>query len=176
MSALLEENGFECRMRDYPVENGSWQDVEDDIRDFAPSMLVIYTTITSVKEDLDACKIAKEINPDIITIAKGGDTTISPEERLQMCRDLDIAIIGEPELTMLEIAQGNNLKDIKGICYRENGKIVKTPRRPFIEDLDSLPFPSRHLLDQSKYVRPDTGEILTTIQSSRAVRQSASIV
>ncbi len=167
ISAILEENGIECRMRDYPVENGTWQDAEEDIRNFAPSMLVIYTTITSVKEDLRACEIAKRINPGIITVAKGGDTTISPAERLEMCRDLDIAIIGEPEMTMLEIARGRDLKDIKGICYRETGEIVKTPKRPFIEDLDSLPFPSRHLLDQSKYLRPDTGEIQTTIQSSR---------
>lgn len=167
MSSILEEHGFECMMRDYPVENGTWQSVAEDIKGFSPSMLIIYTTITSVKEDLRACKLAKETNTDIITIAKGGDTTIRPEERLELCADLDIAIIGEPELTLLEIAQGKNLKDIKGICYRENGKIVRTPKRPFIRDLDSLPFPSRHLLDQSKYVRPDTGEILTTIQSSR---------
>lgn len=167
MSAILEENGVECMMRDYPVENAAWHDVEEDIKRFAPSMLIIYTTITSVKEDLRACKIAKGINADIVTIAKGGDTTIMPAERLELCKDLDIAIISEPEMTMLEIAQGLSLKDIKGICYRENGMIVKTPRRPFIENLDILPFPSRHLLDQSKYVRPDTGEILTTIQSSR---------
>jgi hypothetical protein len=83
MSAVLEEEGIECRMRDYPVEEGTWQDVEKDIRDFSPSMLVVYTTITSVKEDLRACTKAKAINPDIITIAKGGDTTISPEERLE---------------------------------------------------------------------------------------------
>ncbi len=167
MSAVLEEKGIECMMRDYPVENGTWEDVKKDIRTFDPGLLIIYTTITSVKEDLRACIIAKEINPGIITVAKGGDTTISPAERLEMCEDLDIAIIGEPELTLLEIAEGRDLKDINGICYRENGKIVKTPKRKFIEDLDGLPFPSRHLLDQSKYLRPDTGEIQTTIQSSR---------
>ncbi|UCH45759.1 MAG: radical SAM protein, partial [Nitrospiraceae bacterium] len=167
MSAVLEEKGIECRMRDYPVEEGSWQDVVDDITAFTPSLLIIYTTITSVKDDLHACRIAREINPGIMTIAKGGDTTISPVERLEMCEDLDIAIVGEPELTMLEIAEGRELKDIKGICYREKGEIRKTPKRPFLDDVDSIPFPSRHLLDQSKYVRPDTGEIQTTIQSSR---------
>lgn len=167
MSAILEENGIECRMSDYPVEGGTWKEVVEDISSFAPSMLIVYTTITSVKDDLHACKIAKELNPEIITIAKGGDTTIRPEERLEICEHLDIAIIGEPELTMLEIAQNRDLKEIKGICYRENGKIVRTPKRPFIEDLDSLPFPSRHLLDQSKYLRPDTGEVMTTIQSGR---------
>jgi radical SAM superfamily enzyme YgiQ (UPF0313 family) len=154
-------------MRDYPVEHGIWQDVEDDIKSFDPSLLIIYTTITSVKDDLHACRIAKEIDPDIITIAKGGDTTISPVERLEMCDHLDIALISEPELTILEIARNKDLKDIKGICYRKNGEICMNSKRPFIDNLDILPFPSRHLLDQSKYVRPDTGEIQTTIQSSR---------
>jgi radical SAM superfamily enzyme YgiQ (UPF0313 family) len=167
MSAVLEENGIECKMQDYPVEGGTWKTFIEDIKNFSPELLIIYTTITSAKEDLHACKIAKEINPDIITVAKGGDTTICPEERLEMCKQLDIAIIGEPEITLLEISQGRDLKGIKGICYRDNGNIVKTSRRPFIEDVDSLPFPSRHLLDQSRYLRPDTGEVLTTIQSSR---------
>jgi radical SAM superfamily enzyme YgiQ (UPF0313 family) len=84
-----------------------------------------------------------------------------------MSEDLDIAIFGEPELTALEIAQGKDLKDIAGICYRQNGKILKNRGRAFIDDLDILPFPSRHLLDQSRYLRPDTGEIQTTIQTGR---------
>ncbi len=167
MAAVLEENGCVCQMRDYPVENGTWQDVENDIKNFDPAMLIIYTTITSVREDLHACKIAKEINSDISTIAKGGDTTISPVETLEMSEYLDIALVSEPELTILEIARNKELKDIKGICYRENGKIYKNSKRPFIEDIDILPFPSRHLLDHSKYIRPDTGEIQTTIQTSR---------
>ncbi len=167
MSAILEQSGHICRLRDYPVEDDSWQSVEDDIRDFAPTMLIVYTTITSVKEDLLACNLAKEINPGIITIAKGGDTTMRPVERLKMSEHLDIAIVGEPELTLLEIASDKDLKEIKGICYRKNGGIHTNPGRPFIKDIDQLPFPSRHLMDQGKYYRPDTGEIQTTIQSSR---------
>ncbi|UCD34786.1 MAG: radical SAM protein [Nitrospiraceae bacterium] len=167
MSAVLEEKGIECRMRDYPVEGGSWQDVEEEIRGFAPSLLVIYTTITSVKDDLRACGIAKAVKGEIVTIAKGGDTTISPEERLELCEDLDIAIIGEPEVTMLEIAEGRERKEILGICFREEGRVVRTGRRPFVEDIDRFPFPSRHLLKQELYVRPDTGEVQTTVQSSR---------
>ncbi len=167
MSAVLEEDNHKCWIKDYPVENGDWKAVEDDIRSLAPTMLIIYTTITSVKDDLKACRIAKEINPDIITIAKGGDTTIMPFERLEMCEDLDIALVGEPEITILDIARNKDLKDVEGICYRKNGKIYKNSKRPFLETPDSLPFPTRHLLDQSKYIRPDTGEIQTTIQSSR---------
>lgn len=167
MSAILEEHGHRCMIRDYPVENDSWQAVEDDIRTFAPDYLVIYTTITSIRGDLRACAVAREINPDIITVAKGGDTTMQPVERLEMCEQLDIAIVGEPELTMLEIVQGKELKDVKGICYREDGHIHRNEKRPFIEDLDMLPFPSRHLIRNELYVRPDTGEVQTTIQTGR---------
>ena len=167
MSAVLEQDGHACKIRDYPVEDDRWQAVEEDIRTFSPTMLIIYTTITSYKEDLRACTMAKEINPDIITIAKGGDTTMQPVERLQWCEQLDIAIVGEPEWTIREIARDIDWKDITGICYRKKGRIYENPERPFIEDLDSIPFPSRHLIDQSKYLRPDTGEIQTTIQTGR---------
>ena len=167
MTSILEEHGHECWLRDYPVERNSWDAFKADVKELAPTMVVIYTTITSVKDDLLACNMAKEIDPDIVTIAKGGDTTLQPIERLEMCADLDIAIVGEPELTILDIAQNMELKDIKGICYREDGKITRTPERPYIEDLDILPFPSRHLIDQTKYLRPDNGELQTTIQTSR---------
>jgi radical SAM superfamily enzyme YgiQ (UPF0313 family) len=167
MAAVLETNGFACRIKDYPVEGGTWKDLEDSIRGFSPTMLIVYTTITSVRHDLHACTLAKQINPDIITIAKGGDTTVRPIERLEMCDDLDIAIVGEPEMTMLDIAMDKDLENIKGICYRNNGTLYRNEERPFIDNIDSLPFPSRHLLDQSRYVRPDTGEIQTTIQTNR---------
>jgi radical SAM superfamily enzyme YgiQ (UPF0313 family) len=167
MAAILEKNGFSCQIKDYPVEGGTWKDLGEDIRGFSPTLLIVYTTITSVKHDLYSCHLAKQIDPDIITIAKGGDTTVRPIERLEMCEHLDIAIVGEPEMTMLDIALEKELKDIKGICYRKNSTLHRNKERPFLDNIDSLPFPSRHLLDQSRYIRPDTGEIMTTIQTNR---------
>jgi radical SAM superfamily enzyme YgiQ (UPF0313 family) len=38
---------------------------------------------------------------------------------------------------------------VKGISFREEGKVVSTPLRERIEDLDSLPFPAHHLLEPS---------------------------
>ncbi len=167
MSAVLEKDGFPCQIKDYPVENSTWQELKNDIKSFSPTMLIVYSTTTTIKKDLQAFKIAKEIDSDIITIVKGGNVTALPVETMQLSEYIDLAIVGEPELTILEIAKNKNLKDVKGICYRENGKIHQNEKRPYITDLDVLPFPSRHLIDNSKYIRPDTGEPQTTIQASR---------
>ena len=45
--------------------------------------------------------------------------------------------------------------------------IIRTPDGPFIEDLDSIPFPARHLANNALYVRPDTGELQTTVVTNR---------
>jgi radical SAM superfamily enzyme YgiQ (UPF0313 family) len=64
----------------------------------------------------------------------------------------DLVVRGEGELTTPEIEGGIfavkvNWPDIKGITYLdENGNIVRNPDRPFIQDLDKLPFPDPDLL------------------------------
>ncbi|MGQ9470061.1 MAG: B12-binding domain-containing radical SAM protein [Nitrososphaerales archaeon] len=56
----------------------------------------------------------------------------------------------EGEFTCLEIAnsleKGKDIKDVRGIVFREGDKIVFTPDRQLIKDLDKLPFPDRNLL------------------------------
>mgnify|MGYP001122947306 CR=1 FL=1 len=62
---------------------------------------------------------------------------------------IDFVIRGEGEHALCELAdsleQGKDFRDIKNLCYRSDGKIVKNPLRPHIADLDSLPFPDRDL-------------------------------
>ncbi len=80
---------------------------------------------------------------------------------------IDYVIIGEPELTLKEILEGVPNKDILGICYSENHQGIKNELRPFNEDLDNLPFPARHLVDNSIYRRPDNGQVQGVIKVSR---------
>ena len=66
-----------------------------------------------------------------------------------------------------EILEGVPNNEILGICYSENMQGVKNELRPFNEDLDSLPFPARHLVDNSIYRRPDNGKTQAVIKVSR---------
>ncbi len=52
---------------------------------------------------------------------------------------------------MLEQDRKDELKKVKGIGFVENGEAIITAPRPFIQDLDSLPFPARHLLPMKQF-------------------------
>jgi anaerobic magnesium-protoporphyrin IX monomethyl ester cyclase len=69
--------------------------------------------------------------------------------------DLDIIIVGEPELTVLEMGQrlkkNRDLTSVRGIAFKDHDRIIPNPVRPLITDLDSLPFPARDLLPNHKY-------------------------
>jgi len=166
------QGGAECKIIDYPAISKSWQTLEIDISNFAPDLIVLSITTPSLEEDLKAAmiakKIAKKISKKITTIAKGAHFNLLHRETLEKFPDLDLVLRGEYEITCSEIAQGHPLSEIAGISYRdENGEIKINPTRPFIENIDEIPFPPRELIDNNLYVRPDTMEPQTTIITNR---------
>jgi radical SAM superfamily enzyme YgiQ (UPF0313 family) len=93
----------------------------------------------------------KRFDEGVITVIGGPHVSFTPKETLQESLWIDIVVRGEGEITISEISLGKELKDIDGIAFRENNEIVMTPPRQLIEDLDELPFPSRHLFPIPKY-------------------------
>ena len=116
---------------------------------------------------MEAVKKAKEICPNIVTIAKGAAFLALANRIMSEHDELDYGILGEAEITLREILKGIPKEHILGIYYKENGEIKFTGERPFIEDLDSLPFPARHLVDNNIYRRPDNNKVQATIKVSR---------
>jgi magnesium-protoporphyrin IX monomethyl ester (oxidative) cyclase len=97
---------------------------------------------TDHNEGLRLAKIAKDSG---ITTALGGyHPTAIPDELLSHPQ-VDIIVRGEGELTMKELLQKGTPDGILGISFKKDGKIIHNPDRPLIENLDSLPFPARHL-------------------------------
>jgi len=167
MAAMLEQEGVGCVIRDYPAEDKTWQDFRRDLTNSHFDILVISVTTPTLYVDLRACALAKEINPNILTIAKGAHFAAEDMEVMQRIEALDVAIRHEYELAVQEIARNKPLEEIIGITYRRKGVIKKNPDRPYLENLDILPFPARHLLNNHLYTRPDTSELMTSIQTNR---------
>ncbi len=91
----------------------------------------------------------KKVLPEAIVMVGGPHTTALPEETLSEFSAIDVAVRGEGERTAFELAAaiaGGNPRhtwaSIAGITYRDNGQIVRNADRPFIEELDTLPFPA----------------------------------
>jgi anaerobic magnesium-protoporphyrin IX monomethyl ester cyclase len=169
MAAMLERMGVECRIRDYAAEKASWEDVQRDLAEFKPEMLVISVTTPTLEKDLAACRIAKKLNPQLFTVAKGAHFSPKDEEVLLKHRELDLAIRGESEHAIAEIVERKHFENILGVTYRKDGQLNHNPNRPYIEvdDLDKLPFPARRLLKNELYLTPDTGEPITMINMGR---------
>jgi anaerobic magnesium-protoporphyrin IX monomethyl ester cyclase len=169
MAAVLEGEGIECRISDFAAQKATWEEVRESLAAFAPDVLLVSVTTPTIQRDLTACRIAKGLNPSIVTVAKGAHFTPKDEEALLEHPELDLVIRGESEHTLAEIATAVDWSDVQGISFRRAGRIVRTPDRPFIEveDLDALPFPARHLLRNELYVAPDTGEPITMINTGR---------
>jgi len=167
MAAVLEALGIECKIKDYPMEGEGWQKVSADLKSFMPDMLIINTTTPTIDEDLKICGIAKSIKPDVQVIARGAHFLVFDKEILEKHNNLDAVIRGEPEITIQELGSGIDYSKISGITFRRGREIIRNADRPFCENLDELPFPARHLLNNRLYRTPDTNEPIAFINTSR---------
>ena len=167
MSSVLQSQGVECRIRDYPAERKHWDSLRREIEIFQPDMLVISVTTPTLSIDMRACDLAKEIKPEIITVAKGAHFIVNSREVLERYKGLDVIIRNEPESIMGELIVADDFSRVSGISYRKGGRIEENPSGGFIDNLDSIPFPDRGLLRNELYIRPDTGQVQTTIQANR---------
>ncbi len=168
MASAIKDVGVESTIRDYPVEKKSWDDFERDFNNFYPDALIVSATTPSIKEDLKACDIARKISGEkVITIAKGAHFIIDDISIFKEFEGLDIVIRQEPHRALKDILLNKDLKDVPGITFRLNGKIIRNPDRELLDDLDTLPIPARELIDNNLYVRPDTNEPMALIETSR---------
>lgn len=163
LAAVAEKAGLEAKIADYS-QGG---DFEKDLKDFCPDYLLINVATPTFKSDLGALTVAKEICPDVVTIAKGAAFLTVAFEVMYFQKDLDLILFGEPEETLREVLEGKDYSKILGLYYRDDLRAKFTGSRPFIEDLDKLPFPARHLVDNNIYRRPDNNKVQAVIKVSR---------
>lgn len=160
LASVAENAGFEAKIKDYS-QGG---DFVSDLKEFKPDYLVINVATPTLEHDLEALKTAKEICPNIVTIAKGAIFLTLAEKIMNDHPALDIIISGEAEETLKEILEGK--ENPLGIYYRDE-EVKFTGVRPFIENLDEIPFPARHLVDNTIYRRPDNNKVQAVIKVSR---------
>lgn len=145
ISSFLESKGITADVIDYHVSDIDWSVAKDyDLIGFSVNCSNITNTLNmarSIKQDY-----GKEI------IVGGPQVTSDPESFLSK-EYIDGAVIGEGEYTLYEYVE--NRKIVNGLYLKDrNKKIIFGGIRPFIEDLDSLPFPAFDKIDIKKYTVP----------------------
>ena len=139
------------------------------IADWKPNVVALEIPFSGwSKTAYEVASITKKVNRNILVVFFGLHPSSRPEDCLRNA-DVDYVVVGEPEHTISELVEALALgkKDfgvIDGLGFRENSKVILTGKRAAIEDLDSLPFPARHLLPMNIYAQavkqnPLRGEI-----------------
>lgn len=172
-AAILLNKHYEVFLRDYQTENASFDDVVNDTKKFTPDMILISVTNGTVLEDIDFVKKLYAVYPCKFVLK--GAVFFDTDDELLSTDGLDkVACLtgGEIDTVIGDIAdmllrETKKPEDINDIIYKKDGKFIKTPCGCFCDDLDSIPFPARQLMNNSLYVRPDNGEPMATIQVSR---------
>jgi len=155
IGALLMENGFDTQILNLA------DDSEDPISVFTkaitarmPDVIGFSVTNPNRWNAIDCAKAAKKINPDMVIVFGGPSPTFLFDHLFSACPEIDFIVKGEGEITFLELlteietgAKGS-IEDIQGLVMKKGGRLVETPLRPSIENLDTLVHPSKYFTFQ----------------------------
>lgn len=174
IAAVLEQYGCSVGIIDSPAQGITFSGLREALGSVNPDVVGVTASTATFREAVGVSLIADEVCPEASVVIGGPHVSFTPEKTLRESPSIDIVCVGEGEGTFLKLIQaleeGGDLSNVKGIAYRERkgeGCVVKrNPPRPLIEDLDSLPFPARHLLPMDRYRamgrRVTPGTVLTS--------------
>ncbi len=147
VAGLLEKNKYNVRLMDCPARNYQIKDIESLLAEFKPRLVVVDTSTPSIYKDIETSERIKQLMPDTYIVLVGPHVSATPDETMESSESIDAIARLEYDYTILDIAgyikRGETPgEDIQGLTFRKEGKIIHTEDRPYIEDLDSLPFVS----------------------------------
>jgi radical SAM superfamily enzyme YgiQ (UPF0313 family) len=152
-TGVLENSGFDVKLVDAPAQGKGMQETLDFLRYYRPEMAVIDTSTPSIHNDAIVAAKIKEVLPRCTTVLVGPHVSALPEETLQLNPAINVVGRREYDYTLRDLAhtleRGGDFEEALGISFRRDGKISHTADRPFINELDRIPFVSqvfgRHL-------------------------------
>ena len=139
---------------DAQVEQYTYEQLENALTASTPDVVCLTLLTFTVLDVLKTIAIVKEINPKTVVIVGGTHAQIYPEQTIAY-PNIDFVILGEGEPVLLklieELDSGNKNLNFPGLVYKVGEKIINTGVPPYLDDLDALPFPARHLTPYQKY-------------------------
>ena len=160
LAAILREAGHHVGVYDCMAMRMGWRSLENAMREENPDVLCVGENHALYShEAMKVVEMAKEVVPRALVVT-GGAHFSNLYSKYMAEHPIDIVVCGEGELTLLEVVEKAAEKDVdwgavKGIVYRDGDQLdsplVKTPHRPLIQDLNSLPMPAYDLLPMHMY-------------------------
>lgn len=155
--AILKEKGYEnIQYKDFVYDNCGREDLIDFLKNDRSLIYYIWTVNLSIENDLLVLELIREYSPDSYVVFMGPGATFYTKKMLKS--EHDIVVRGEPDLTVGELTDAlcnkSDWRSVEGISYLQDGKQINNKPRALIKDLDALPFPARHFIQEKVYRNP----------------------
>jgi len=147
-AGVMENGGHQVCLLDAVAHNLDCKKILTVVRKFSPHLVVLETSTASINNDLDVADLIREVFPHVFISLVGTHPSVLSNEILQQFPQVNAIARKEYDYTLLDLANkleaDESLSRVAGLSFRNSdGEIIHNPDRPFIEDLDALPFLSR---------------------------------
>jgi anaerobic magnesium-protoporphyrin IX monomethyl ester cyclase len=156
LAALLEKKSrdVEIEVLDCNARQIDWDGLEKHIASSSPDIVASSSLATcNAYSVIRTLETAKKVNAQILTITGGQHFTATAEESLRQYPEIDVIIRGEGEETLAELVSDADRKTVythvQGLSFRQKDRIVHNPARPLIENLEELPYPGYHFVEDT---------------------------
>lgn len=175
LAAMARDTGYEAQIVDAEALGFGWQETFREIMGRRPDLVGFTATTPAIPSARLVAEAIKRENPTIPIVLGGVHATAIPEETLKETDAFDIIVVGEGEITLVELLEalrrGRDLSEVAGLVYRvrssqthigqqDDCQIVRTQPRGLVRDLDTLPEPAFDLLPSlTAYYRVTTQSV-----------------
>lgn len=140
----------------------NFDDIQSEIARIKPDVVACNMTTPSYEHTTKVTDAAKAVGSTITTIVGGSHPSAFPGEVIKEV-SIDACVSGEgekPFLRFLEVIEkGGSFDEIPGLSHKLNGRLFVSQSREYIKDLDTIPFPARHLMPVHLYGPPATKRV-----------------
>jgi anaerobic magnesium-protoporphyrin IX monomethyl ester cyclase len=149
-----EIKDVELEILDCNAEKVDWKLMERRIQSSDPDIVASSSLSTcNTYAVVKTLETAKRVKPQALTVTGGQHFTATAQGSLETYPEIDVIVRGEGEQTLTELVANHNKKEtfkqIKGVSFRQDGKVIHNEPRPLIEDLEALPYPGYHLVKEN---------------------------
>ncbi|MDP3954871.1 MAG: radical SAM protein [bacterium] len=174
LASTLQKFNHQVQILDADVEGLDTHGVIQKIKKINPDIVGLTAVTPNFCEAVKIARLARKLKKPPVIILGGPHVSAVPKAVKIGC--FNFAVLGEGEETLTELIEGikagkTNLENIKGLAFLKKQKLIITPPRPYLKNLDSLPFPAWDLLPPATNYHPTPGMYqnspMMTVMTSR---------
>ncbi len=171
LAAALREHGYSVQVIDDNIREAGPEGVPHLIQGH-PLFVGVTAATSTLRTAAEYLRAIRAWDEGVPTVVGGPHVSFLPTQTLSGHPEMDVAVIGEGEVTICELADeldrtDGDLDRVRGLAYRDDGHVRMSGPRGLIEDIDELPIPARDLVDLRDYRDPVRKEPIGTLITSR---------